>query len=289
MPPDSDWTPVSIIGAPRSGTNMLRDVLTSFPELGTWPCDEINYIWRHCNRAYPTDALPPQLARPKVKAFIRRAFERLAGKQQLRVVVEKTCANCLRVDFVRAVIPEARFIHIVRDGRDAALSAVKRWKAPSDFGYILAKARYVPLTDVPYYALRFVWNRLYRLLSPKKRLRFWGPVFEGLPQALQQNSLLVCAALQWQACARSASEALARMPEDRVHTVRYEQFVQEPAERLAPILHSAGIQADEERIEAAVADVYPSRAGLWRTKMTPAAACDVEEAIGDTLHGLGYD
>ena len=39
------FTPVIIIGAPRSGTNMLRDILTNFEGIETWPCDEINYIW----------------------------------------------------------------------------------------------------------------------------------------------------------------------------------------------------------------------------------------------------
>ena len=34
--------PVVIIGAPRSGTNMLRDVLVGVGGYATWPCDEIN-------------------------------------------------------------------------------------------------------------------------------------------------------------------------------------------------------------------------------------------------------
>ena len=46
---------VIIIGAPRSGTNMLRDALTALPDCGTWPCDEINYVWRHGNVGFPSD------------------------------------------------------------------------------------------------------------------------------------------------------------------------------------------------------------------------------------------
>ena len=37
--------PIIIIGAPRSGTNILRNTLTTFFEIGTWDCDEIPYIW----------------------------------------------------------------------------------------------------------------------------------------------------------------------------------------------------------------------------------------------------
>ena len=35
---------VIIIGAPRSGTNILRDTLTSLSNVGTWGCDEIPYL-----------------------------------------------------------------------------------------------------------------------------------------------------------------------------------------------------------------------------------------------------
>ena len=39
--------PVIIIGAPRSGTNMLRNILSSLDKIDTWPFDEINFMWRH--------------------------------------------------------------------------------------------------------------------------------------------------------------------------------------------------------------------------------------------------
>ena len=51
----SNHKPIIIIGAPRSGTNMLRDVLCNLDGVGSWPCDEINYIWRHGNVKNPSD------------------------------------------------------------------------------------------------------------------------------------------------------------------------------------------------------------------------------------------
>ena len=54
--------PVVIIGAARSGTNMLRDVLVKLPGVGTWPCDEINYIWRHGNALLTRPGAPDSLA-----------------------------------------------------------------------------------------------------------------------------------------------------------------------------------------------------------------------------------
>ena len=43
------FKPLIIIGAGRSGTNALRDALTTFSKISSWPCDEINPIWRHGN------------------------------------------------------------------------------------------------------------------------------------------------------------------------------------------------------------------------------------------------
>ena len=92
-----NYLPVIIIGAGRSGTNMLRDILTQLPGFGTWPCDEINYVWRHGNVREPTDELAPHLATDSVQRFVRCAFDRLAARRGWTHVVEKTCANSLRV------------------------------------------------------------------------------------------------------------------------------------------------------------------------------------------------
>ena len=154
-----------IVGAPRSGTNMLRDMLAKLPGVGTWPCDEINYIWRHGNVRYLSDVFSPDMATPRVVSYIQRQFDDFAGKNSLRVLVEKTCANSLRIGFVDKVVPDAKYIFIVRDGLDAVGSAMIRWRAELDFVYLLKKARYVPLSDLPYYAFRYFWNRVYRVVS----------------------------------------------------------------------------------------------------------------------------
>ena len=71
---------IIIIGAPRSGTNMLRDVLTSINGIETWPCDEINYVWRHGNVFYPSDEIPVENASPAVKRYIQKSFKLAKNK-----------------------------------------------------------------------------------------------------------------------------------------------------------------------------------------------------------------
>ncbi|MCO6439705.1 MAG: hypothetical protein J5I81_01195 [Nitrococcus mobilis] len=87
---------VIIIGGPRSGTNMLRDVLTQIPGVASWPCDEINYIWRHGNVRYSSDEFMPAMATPAIRCYICRQFAWVGRRYDAQTVVEKTCANSLR-------------------------------------------------------------------------------------------------------------------------------------------------------------------------------------------------
>ena len=79
----SEYKKIVIIGAPRSGTNLLRDVLTKFDGVGTWPCDEINYIWRHGNVLVKTDEFSRENATQRIKNYINYAFSNLARKNKL--------------------------------------------------------------------------------------------------------------------------------------------------------------------------------------------------------------
>ena len=227
------YLPVIIIGAPRSGTNMLRDMLVELSGVGTWPCDEINYIWRHGNVRYQSDVFTPEMAISEVQVYIRRQFQKISAALDLDTVVEKTCANSLRVGFVDKVIPDAKYIFIVRDGMDAVGSALERWKASLDIPYILQKARYVPPSDLPYYASRYLLNHLYRLVSREKRLSFWGPALDNVGELLDKYSLPEVCALQWKACVDNSERDFSTIPSENIIRIKYERFVREPVVEFA--------------------------------------------------------
>ncbi len=258
------YDPVIIIGAPRSGTNMLRDLLTQLPGCGTWPCDEINYIWRHGNRSVATDEFTAAQATSQVSRHVRAAFEHLARSRRIQTVIEKTCANCLRIPFVDCILPEAKFVHLVRDGRDAAVSARQRWCARMDWSYVLRKARFVPCTDLPFYATDYLVNRLTRLTSKQKQLRTWGPKHASLVEDLRHGSLLEVCALQWKQCVDAATTALLRIDAQRVLTMRYEDFVTQPAEELARV-------ADFVQVDVVVDDCLRLVDGVRSTSIGQAA------------------
>ncbi len=282
------FQPIIIIGAGRSGTNLLRDILSKLPNTGTWPCDEINYIWRHGNTRFPTDELTPDQATPAVQRFIRGKFSQLAEKYSVEYVIEKTCANSLRVSFVDTIIPNAKYIFIVRDGRDVISSAMKRWGAPLDLAYIAAKAKYVPLSDIPYYGLRYLGNRVYRTLSREKRLASWGPRFEEMQELLQNNSLPVVCAHQWRRCIERAEEDFQTIDTSRVLSIQYEQLTGNSSATIQSILDFLQIEIEDSQIAKLQQTILPNSVGKWQQELSAKTLEDINPIIHSVQKKYGY-
>src|SRR5690606_26601174 len=115
-------------------------------------------------------------------------------------------------------------LFLVRDGRDVVASALKRWKAPLDIAYIARKARFVPPSDLPYYAVRYLRHRLHRQFSGEQRLGSWGPRFEGIDTLLASRSLAEVSAEQWRRSVLSAARSFAHLDDNEVCRLRYEHF-----------------------------------------------------------------
>ncbi len=284
-----NYRTVIIIGAPRSGTNMLRDALCRFNGVGTWPCDEINYIWRHGNVKKETDEFSSEMANQYTKKFILAKFDSLAEKQNLSFVVEKTCANSLRVPFVDKILPNAIYIFIYRDGADVVGSALKRWKAKLDVPYLFRKAKFVPIIDFPYYAWRYFKNRLYRLFSKSERLAFWGPRFHGLDKALSQFSLEEVCALQWERCVDLSDKAFSNMHDNKIIRVSYESLVSSPNQELRIILTKLEINFKDAEIIDATESISDRSVGKGRKNLDKIMLNKVYKLIGDTLSRFGYE
>jgi len=282
------YNTIIIIGAPRSGTNMLRDILSQLDEVGTWPCDEINYIWRHGNIHEDSDEFHPNLATPNVQKYIQGQFNKLAKNGQLKWVVEKTCANSLRVPFIDRVIPKAKYIFIYRNGLDALASANLRWSADLDIPYLLKKIRYVPPADLPFYGLRYFWNRIYRLISRDKRLAFWGPQLSNMTELLERYNLNQVCALQWERCVVKSDEAFRQMDPERVVRVSYEDLVSRPIEELERICKHIGIPVDREKIKYVTRRVSSSSIGKGIKQLDDETIREMYELIGGTLERFGY-
>ncbi len=280
------YRPVIILGAARSGTNMLRDALSALPGVATWNCDEINPIWRHHNVHEPTDEFGVEHASPGAVRYIRRQFDRVAKKSGAKLVLEKTCANSLRIPFVNRVLPNALFVYLVRDGRDAAASARPRWRAPFDLSYTLKKLRYVPKSDLLTLSVSAAANRLEKIASSDDRVGSWGPRFTGIDELVRERSLLEVCALQWRACVDAADDALADIAPHRIFALRYEDFVCDPSEQFQRLTHFLGI---ETASTSALQSVTGASVGRWRSVLSPDEATSITALLKDSLVRHGYD
>lgn len=280
---------VIIIGAPRSGTNMLRDMLAELPGVGTWPCDEINYIWRHGNVRHPSDEFSPVMARARVNSYIRGQFDKLANTRKLDTVIEKTCANSLRVAFVDKIFPEAKYVFIVRDGMDAVGSALERWTADLDFRYILQKARYVPLSDLPYYAMRYFYHRVHRLTSKDNRLALWGPAMGNIDELLGRHTLTEVCALQWSACVEQAAHDFSCIPSDRVINIKYEEFVHDPVGEFTKLAVFLNKEIPDSLNNYLRVNVRPNSVGKGRMALGEAGVKKLRPLVATTLDRYGYE
>ncbi|MGH7690051.1 MAG: sulfotransferase family protein, partial [Gemmatimonadaceae bacterium] len=200
-----------LVGAARSGTKLLRDLIAEHPAVDRVPYD-VNYIWRLGNDSVPHDELGVELATPRVRARIRRHI--LNFSRGAPWLVEKTVSNTLRVDFVDAVFPfpDALYVHLVRDGRDVAESAARQWTAPPDWGAMLRKLPGFPLSMIGGYGMRYAAAALRRATGRDvvHAAPVWGPAHRDIQHDLTTRPLLDVCALQWQASVLRAFEAFDR-------------------------------------------------------------------------------
>lgn len=145
----SDKQYLFIIGSPRSGTTWLQIMLGSHPlvcttvELTLYSKYTAPWIkaWKHeayhIKQGHWHQGLPVLWAEEEFYCFLRefldRVYERvLATKPQATHILDKHPGYSSYVKDINTLLPDARFIHIIRDGRDVAISMIA---ARKDIGF----------------------------------------------------------------------------------------------------------------------------------------------------------
>ena len=147
----------------------------------------------------------------------------------------KTCANSLRVGFVDRILPDARFLFIIRDGRDAAASAMNRFKAPLDTGYTLKKLRYFPLPDCRYMPHSSHTIALPECCGATGDSHSGVRASAGSANSRRSATLGELCARQWRECVEVAAREFALIDPARVLNLRYEDLVRCPHESLVEL------------------------------------------------------
>lgn len=262
-------SPVIILGAPRSGTNMLRDLLSQIEPITTWDCDEINPIWKY-NNYYKSDELTQTDLSPNIKKFILNEFEKVRASG--RIVLEKTCANTLRPDFVKSVVTDARFIYIYRNGFDCAISAKKKSKRKFDFKYQLKKIRYAPIKSYPWIAYEKIFTDN------------WGPHYIGMNEDLKSLNKLQLLSKQWMKCNESCLAFVSKTSEN-IYQLNYDDFVKNPRGEFKLLLEYLKISTNHIN-KVNFGDVYQTSIGNGENNLSPNELNEISNFILDTNRKL---
>jgi hypothetical protein len=223
-----------IVGAARSGTTYLASLIT-----GDDVCyvEEPNIIWMYRNASSKDDCLTTDHASEKVIRYIRTQFSRKLRKSGAKTLLEKTPSNCLRLPFVRAVFPEAKFIFVERDIEDVAKSAYKKWTKEEDanteklYGgghkrrqFVLMFKRFlsVSLLDVVYYVPK-IYQELSFFVIGRRRVQ-WGPRYFGMREDLKRLAIEELCFKQAQECQEAAAAFRSSLSKNDYIVVRYDEM-----------------------------------------------------------------
>jgi Sulfotransferase family len=291
----SDRAPAPfVVGAPRSGTTMLRLMLDAHPDLAippeTYFITKAQKTWRAAKRKPGEDQVEAFIEsvtghkrwpdfhldadefaarvrerNPKqLGAGVRVFYEMYAEKIDKPRWGDKTPFYVRKMDVIQKVLPEARFIHLIRDGRAVALSIKDLWFGPDTISEC-----------AEFWVARLDEARE----QAQDLLHYQEIIYEDLVRDPEPNL-------------RRIAEFIDVPFDERM--VRYYENVDEriavetPPEEVAP---DGRIVSTEERMkimENLKRPPDPTRIDRWREQMSPEDIATFESIAGDRLRELGY-
>ena len=267
----SDLPPILILGSPRSGTTLLGNALAQHPDVAY--AEEPRLVWRHGNDGR-SDALGPEDARPEVVSHVRAHFADLVAAAGAKRLLEKTPSNALRPAFLDAIFPDAVYVHVVRNGYDAALS-IRSYTARHGTGVPRAqlwrRLKEVRPAQLRHYGREAAARLLPEAVRPAWATPVWGPRLPGIAAMSRELGPLAVACLQWRACVEATCQFGRSLPEGRYLEFRLEDLDEALLHR---VLAFTGLGPDE-----AVSDHFRTnfRPADPTARRGDAEAADVEE------------
>ncbi len=232
-------------------------------------------FWRTLKRTRGAQGKSSELAgtMPRVGMSAIRSAVRLRGRLRLggdrpRRLLEKTPENCLRLPFLLEIFPDARIIHLTRDGRSNISSLMEGWRRADLFpGYRLPERIAVPGVPADRWAFTLIpgWREL--VASPLEE---------------------VCAR-QWMAC-NEAVLAFCRNEGRGVPCLRvkYESLIDRFDEVLDEIAAFAGVELNPHPGGLSESNIVsPPAREKWR-HLHGEEIRRIEPLIAPTMERLGY-
>lgn len=274
--------PIFVIGCSRSGTTVTFETLAAsghFHHFGF----ELPQFWNSlvgpANNRWESEAATPADARPEHRA---RALAYFYARLGAGLVLDKTCINTLRVGYLHALFPQARFVFIQRDGRDNVSSMIDGWRlGRSDGGFGLEK--FLGPSPEPVNINGGEFREWHFFLPPGWR-------------DYNHASLEEVCAFQWVSANRLALDAAQQIPPAQWIGLRYEDLFLRPVAMFREVFERLGIPfttALEVRC-ASLAErptsIVKGRPQQQKWKQhNPAAIARILPIIASQMRAMGYD
>ncbi|MFC1892276.1 sulfotransferase [Thermodesulfobacteriota bacterium] len=292
-----------IFGSPRSGTTILGNILNTHSEIAEWY--EPYFLWEKYFSCRESDVWSKKDLNDTVKANISKEYSSYYKKAGKPVIVEKSPGHEYNIEIITEIFPDAKWIHMLRDGRDVTLSIRKEWDRrrlmvqQKDFKSLL-RVTVDMLRRQPFWEYRFkaILHELSSIASvnPLKYLNKsrwmgevgWGNRFEGWREYLQEHSSLEFNAMQWVKSIDAVSETWPLLEEKNRIEIRYENLLESPKENLEKILKFLGVDISEEFFQK-IPVLKRGNFNKWSKEFTPEELKEISPTLTEKLIALGYE
>ncbi len=276
--------PIVLLGAQRSGTTWLGDVLGAHPSIAYW--SEPRHVWTRGFTDRPDDSLDADDATPSVTRRIRRSFDRYVRSRRRARLAEKTPSNCLRVPFVRAALPDARLLLILRDGRSVIESTERIMQTGVPLHRVVQRALQTPLTDWPAQTGRAMSVITRRLTGAP--LDYWGIRPPGWREWVGRDPLHVMLAKQWVGAVGRAFDDAQSLPDGDILIFKYEELVRDQLAHAKRIAEFCDLDDADIFLNTVTSTLDATRVDRWRDTLDQAVLDDVRPIMTPLLERLGY-
>lgn len=255
---------VFIIGAPRSGTTFLGDVLS------------LDYQFIYFYEVVALKAMASLVHRHKLRGqklklvmefyygvlmWSHRAFK-------LRVL-DKNPMHCFTIDELSKIYKSSKFIFIYRDGRDAALSLMKSgWHNENNQHGAVREVGGYPIGNCP-----------------------WWFIEEDRREEYVHTSDIHRCMWIWRIYNQEAIKALANISDGRVLWVKYEDLIKCPNQEVERCFHFMGSQYSNElkgRSNILLQKVMSGNSGKYKKELSEETLKQIEKEGIAMLERLNY-